>query len=101
MTMNIPGSGPWTPENYDRTFKGRVTLTQALAESRNIPAVRVSEAVGREQVRIVAQGFGIASSLAEGPALALGASEATLIEMTGAICWYLERWHLGAALRFD
>ena len=84
MTMNIPGSGPWTPENYDRTFKGRITLTQALAESRNIPAVRVSEAVGREQVRIVAQGFGIASSLAEGPALALGASEATLIEMTGA-----------------
>ena len=84
MTMNIPGSGPWTPENYDRTFKGRITLTQALAESRNIPAVRVSEAVGREQVRIVAQGFGIASSLAEGPALALGASEATLLEMTGA-----------------
>ncbi|HCK07195.1 MAG TPA: glycosyl transferase, partial [Rhodobacter sp.] len=42
MTMNIPGSGPWTPENYDRTFKGRITLTQALAESRNIPAVRVS-----------------------------------------------------------
>ena len=84
LTINIPGSGPWTPSNYDREFKGLITLTQALQESRNIPAVRVSEAVGRDAVRTVAQGFGIDSDLAAGPALALGASESTLIEMTGA-----------------
>ena len=34
--------GNWCPQNYDREFKGPITLTQALAESRNIPAVRVS-----------------------------------------------------------
>ncbi len=84
LTINIPGSGPWTPSNYDKTFKGMMTLTQALEESRNIPAVRISEAVGRESVRKVATGFGIASDLAAGPALALGASESTLLEMTGA-----------------
>lgn len=84
LTMDIPGSGPWTPKNYDGEFKGLITLTQALAESRNIPAVRVSEAVGRENVRNIATGFGIASDMAAGPALALGASESTLIEMTGA-----------------
>lgn len=84
LTINIPGSGPWTPQNYDHEFKGLITLTTALKESRNIPAVRVSEAVGREAVRAVATGFGIESSLADGPALALGASESTLIEMTGA-----------------
>ena len=84
LTINIPGSGPWTPENYDRTFKGMMTLTQALEESRNIPAVRISEAVGREAVRAVANNFGIQSDLAAGPALALGASESTLLEMTGA-----------------
>lgn len=84
LTLNIPGSGPWTPENYDRSFKGMMTLTQALEESRNIPAVRISEAVGREAVRAVANNFGIQSSLADGPALALGASESTLLEMTGA-----------------
>ena len=84
LTIDIPGSGPWTPKNYDNEFKGTVTLTQALAESRNIPAVRVSEAVGRENVRKIAADFGIASDLAVGPALALGASESTLIEMTGA-----------------
>ena len=84
LTINIPGSGPWTPQNYDKEYKGVITLTQALAESRNIPAVRVSEAVGRDLVRKVATDFGIASNMADGPALALGASESTLIEMTGA-----------------
>lgn len=84
LTINIPGSGAWTPQNYDHKFKGLITLTEALKESRNIPAVRVSEAVGREAVRAVAAGFGIRSDLAAGPALALGASESTLLEMTGA-----------------
>jgi membrane peptidoglycan carboxypeptidase len=81
---NIVGSGEWCPQNYDRKFKGPVTLTQALAESRNLPAVILSEDVGREVVRNVANGFGIESDLASGPALALGVSESTLIEMTGA-----------------
>ena len=84
LTINIPGSGDWSPENYDREFKGLMTLTEALKDSRNIPAVRVSEMVGRDAVRAVANGFGIQSDLAAGPALALGASESTLIEMTGA-----------------
>jgi len=84
LTMNIPGSGAWTPKNYDGEFKGMITLTQALAESRNIPAVRVSEAVGRDLVRQVAANFGLSSDMAAGPALALGASESTLITMTGA-----------------
>ncbi|NRA98972.1 MAG: PBP1A family penicillin-binding protein [Rhodobacteraceae bacterium] len=84
FTLNIPGSGPWSPRNYTNDYQGRVTLTQALAQSLNIPAVKVSEAVGRENVRTIAQSFGLDSDLAIGPALALGASEATLLEMTGA-----------------
>ena len=84
LTIRIPGSGPWVPENYDREFKGLITLTQAMTESRNVPAVKISEAVGRDAVRQIAEDFGIRSGLADGPALALGASEATLLEMTGA-----------------
>lgn len=84
LTMDIPGSGLWTPSNYDKEFKGMITISQALKESRNIPAVRISEAVGRDVVRQVANQFGIQSDLAAGPALALGASESTLLEMTGA-----------------
>lgn len=84
LTINIPGSGPWSPMNYDRKFHGPVTLTDALKNSFNIPAVKISESVGRENVRKIASDFGIQSDLALGPALALGASESTLIEMTGA-----------------
>lgn len=84
LTMNIPGSGAWSPQNYDKEFNGTVTLTEALARSLNIPAVRVSEAAGRDAVRQVASDFGIKSDLAAGPALALGVSESTLIDMTGA-----------------
>ena len=84
ITLDIPGSGPWTPSNYDNKFHGWVTLTDALKNSLNIPAVKLSEAVGRENVRTVANMFGIESDLAAGPALALGASETTLLQMTGA-----------------
>ena len=89
MCIYTPGSGDWCPQNYDRKFKGTITLTQALAESRNIPAVRVSEAVGRDLVKQVATDFGLAQNFANGPALALGVSESTLIDMTGAFAGIL------------
>ncbi|MDA8584793.1 PBP1A family penicillin-binding protein [Rhodobacteraceae bacterium] len=82
--LDVPGSGEWCPENYTRDYKGQVTLTQALAQSLNIPAVKVFERVGREAVVKIASDFGLESDLAVGPALALGTSESTLIEMTGA-----------------
>jgi 1A family penicillin-binding protein len=82
--MNIPGSGRWCPENYSGNYYGPVTLTEALAKSLNIPAVKISESVGRDLVRKVSEDFGIQSSLTDTPALALGASEASLLEMTGA-----------------
>ncbi|MBD3679905.1 MAG: PBP1A family penicillin-binding protein [Rhodobacteraceae bacterium] len=84
LVMDIPGSGRWSPENYSDEYYGRVTLTEALARSLNTAAVRVSEVMGRDSVRTVATDFGIDSTLAEGPALALGVSESTLLEMTGA-----------------
>lgn len=81
---NIAGSGQWCPENYTKKYYGRVSLADALKNSLNIPAVKVAEISGLENVRTVASQFGITSDLAQGLALALGASESTLIEMTGA-----------------
>lgn len=87
--MNIPGSGEWCPENYSREYSGSVTLVDALARSLNIPAVKVSESVGRDLVHKVSEDFGIVSDLTDTPALALGASESTLLEMTGAFAGIL------------
>ncbi|KAA0912894.1 transglycosylase domain-containing protein [Aquicoccus porphyridii] len=82
--VTIPGSGEWCPQNFDRKFRGPVTLADALKNSLNIPAVKLAQASGLDIVRRVASEFGIESDLAQGPALALGASEASLLEMSGA-----------------
>jgi penicillin-binding protein 1A len=84
LTINVPGSGAYSPRNYTNKYLGLITLTKALEQSVNTSAVRISEAVGRDVVRKVAEDFGIRSDLAAGPALALGASESSLLEMTGA-----------------
>lgn len=89
VCLNVAGSGEWCPKNYSQKFRGPMTLTDALAQSVNTIAVKVSEEVGRDNVRRVAEAFGIDSALADGPALALGASESTLLEMTGAFAGLL------------
>ncbi|MCL1627595.1 MULTISPECIES: transglycosylase domain-containing protein [Roseinatronobacter] len=96
LTINTPGSGPWSPRNYDGEFRGFVTMSEALSESLNTPAVRISEAMGRDRVREVANAFGLRSELAEGPALALGASESNLLQMTAAYAGILNG---GSAVR--
>ncbi len=84
LTIDIPGSGPWSPRNYTGEFYGELRMVDAMANSLNTVAVRLTEEVGREKVRAIARDFGVMSPLAEGPALALGASNVTLLEMTGA-----------------
>ncbi|WP_112320777.1 transglycosylase domain-containing protein [Oceanibium sediminis] len=84
LTLNVRGSGPWSPKNYTRDFRGPVTLLEGLRDSINVIAVKVSERAGRERVRSIAADFGISRELAKGPALALGVSEMTLLELTGA-----------------
>jgi len=78
------GSPPYSPQNYDRKFEGPVTLRHALEESRNVPAVRVMDQLGPKQVIAYARRFGLTSPLPPYLSLALGAGEATLLEMTSA-----------------
>ncbi len=89
LTVNVPGSGPWKPRNYEGRYLGLTTFSTALANSANAAAVRISETVGRQKVRDIAHGFGISGTLAQGPAVALGASESTLLEMTAAYAGFL------------
>lgn len=84
LTIHIRGSRPWSPQNYTRRYAGSVTLTTALKNSLNTPTIRIQEHIGRDAVRRVAQDFGFASNLTTSPSLGLGASESTLLEMTGA-----------------
>jgi len=83
--------GNWSPQNYNGKYRGAVTLTEALAKSINTVAVRVSERVGQDRVRRLATAMGITTPLAPGPAIALGTSEATLIDMTGVFATIANR----------
>ena len=74
----------YSPHNYDEKFEGRITLRRALADSRNVPAVRLLDKVGIENVISLARKFGIRSPLPPYLPLALGAADLTLIEHTSA-----------------
>jgi penicillin-binding protein 1A len=78
------GSPAYTPLNYDKRFLGPITLRHALEDSRNIPAVRLMEELGPRQVVAYARRLGLESPLPPYLAVALGAAEATLSEMTSA-----------------
>jgi penicillin-binding protein 1A len=74
----------YSPHNYDEKFEGRITLRRALADSRNVPAVRLLDKVGIENVINLARKFGIRSPLPPYLPLALGAADLTLLEHTSA-----------------
>src|SRR5271170_4460674 len=78
------GGQNYSPRNYDEKFEGRITLRRALADSRNVPAVRLLDHVGVLNVIELARKFGISSPLPPYLPLALGAADLTLMEHTSA-----------------
>jgi len=80
----ISGGKAYSPHNYDEKFEGTITLRRALDGSRNIPAVKLAERVGIQNVVEMAKRFGISSPLPPYLPLALGAADMRLIEHTSA-----------------
>jgi penicillin-binding protein 1A len=78
------GSGPYSPHNFDDKFEGVITLRRALAQSRNIPALKLADSTGIRTVEDYARKFGITSPLPPYLPVALGAAEVTLFEQTSA-----------------
>jgi penicillin-binding protein 1A len=78
-----PNQPRYEPLNYDRKFIGPVTLRRALEDSRNIPAVKAMDELGPRQVVTYAKQFGL-GDYEPYLSLALGASEATLVQITSA-----------------
>ena len=77
--------GGWSPQNFDGTFRGEVTLEEALAQSLNSAAVRLAQqAGGPNAVIAVARRLGITSRLPADLSLALGTGEVGLLELSAA-----------------
>jgi penicillin-binding protein 1A len=77
-------SGPYSPHNYDDKFEGIITLRRALAQSRNIPALKLASKIGIKTVIDYAERFGITARLPPYLPVALGSAEITLMEQTSA-----------------
>ncbi|OGL66137.1 MAG: hypothetical protein A3J27_12485 [Candidatus Tectomicrobia bacterium RIFCSPLOWO2_12_FULL_69_37] len=78
------GGRVWKPENYNRGFSGRLSLREALAESRNTASVRLMGALGMSRLIGFARSLGIRSEISPTLSSALGASAVTLQEMVAA-----------------
>ena len=84
ITYHIPGSKPYSPNNYDGSFHGRVTLTQALANSYNVPAVKTLAGLGVQNLVQKGQDLGISTwndSSRFGLSLTLGAGEVLMTDL--------------------
>lgn len=84
ITFNIPGTIPYTPKNYDGTFKGKIILRNALAQSRNVPAVKILASYGVSKMVDLGRSMGITTwndSSRFGLSLTLGAGEVKLLDL--------------------
>jgi len=76
--------GSYVPHNYENDYKGAMTLTNAFAESRNIPALKLAARVGINKVIDVAHRFGVTINIPAYLPIALGAVEITLEEQVAS-----------------
>jgi len=73
--------GGYAPTNYDGKYKGTIPIRQALAESRNVPAVKILAKLGVNTLIPYVRRFGITSKIEPVLPIALGAADITLMEM--------------------
>lgn len=85
--IDIPGSEPYVPVNYDGRFHGRVTMRNSLANSYNIPAVKVLQTIGVERFLNHAEKMGIdtwTDRTRYGLSITLGGGEVRMTDMAEA-----------------
>jgi penicillin-binding protein 1A len=80
----MSGGQAYSPHNYDERYEGMITLRRALAGSRNVPAVKLADKIGINDVIEVARRFGISSPLPPYLPITLGAADLNLMEHVSA-----------------
>ncbi|HVG23952.1 MAG TPA: transglycosylase domain-containing protein, partial [Thermoanaerobaculia bacterium] len=83
VKVQLSDNETWEPQNYDESFRGRVTLREAFERSLNVPTVRLTNDIGPSRVVRVAKDLGI-EKVESVPAMPLGVGEVTMRELTAA-----------------
>ncbi len=81
LSVEVAGSGTWTPQNSDDKFRGLVTARRALEESLNVPTARLALQVGLDEIAAMTTRLGVDRRLNRVPSMALGALEVTPLEL--------------------
>lgn len=76
--------GNWSPKNYNRSYRGPVSLKLALTKSINTIPVRLSQAIGRDKILETSYKMGITHELQNSVSLPIGSSEVTVIDMAAS-----------------
>lgn len=84
ISIDLVTKDTWQPENFDKGFRGDVTFREALEQSLNMPAVYISQRVGVNALARTLRLFRVTHNPPEVPALALGAADTSLLELTNA-----------------
>ena len=88
------GYKTYSPKNYDGSFMGSISIRTALQSSRNVPAVKIGQAVGINNVVDLTRMLGIKSPMEPVISLPLGAVDLTPMEMAGAFATFASNgWH--------
>lgn len=105
ITFSVPGQPPYSPKNYDGKYRGNLPLRNALAESRNIPAVKILASYGVKNMIEMGQKMGITTwndPSRYGISLTLGGGEVKLIDLASAyttLANYGKRTQLSSILK--
>ena len=81
VTYEVKGSRNWSPNNFDNEFLGKITLLDALAQSRNVPAAKVGMQVGLQHVAENLRRLGVDVGSEVYPSILLGAVEMSPVEV--------------------
>jgi len=74
----------WSPKNYDNTYRGPVTMREALTHSINVVSVKILEKIGVDHAVEFAKRLGFSSKIEPNLSLALGAASVSPLELTSA-----------------
>ncbi len=74
----------WDPENYDKKFKGPMTLREGLKQSRNLIAIKLADELGPALIGSYARNMGISTPIQAIPSIGVGTSEVLLLDLVAA-----------------